>query len=147
MFEIILTSKKSNRVIKGFYTAKQLLESDEIDIVMEMTKCDCQPVGETNFIECDCPDEWDNYDFVIGEHTEVEKLREELSISKIRQMELITDISSEKNSKNEYIKTVHVVNEENKKLRKVLNYYADETKYKDEIDLDKGSKAREALLF
>lgn len=40
MVEITLTSKVSGRVIKSAYTPQQLLEVDEIDLVMDLTKCD-----------------------------------------------------------------------------------------------------------
>lgn len=80
MVEITLKSKVSGRIIKSSYTARQLLETDEIDIVMDLTKCDCQPVGETNVVECNCDEEWENYELVIGEHNhEVKLLRNEVS--------------------------------------------------------------------
>lgn len=83
MVEITLTSKVSGRVIKSSYTARQLLETDEIDLVMDMTKCECEPIGETNVVECSCDDEWEQYELVIGEHdTEVKSLR-----SKVRGLE------------------------------------------------------------
>ncbi|MFY0519349.1 hypothetical protein ACOMCU_16200 [Lysinibacillus sp. UGB7] len=79
MVEIMLTSKNSGRVIKSSYTARQLLETDEIDIVMDMTKCDCQPVGETYVVECNCDDEWEQYELIIGEHdAEVKRLKNEI---------------------------------------------------------------------
>lgn len=57
-----LTSKASGRVIERTYTAKQLLEfMDEDELVVTMSQCNCQPVGETNVVECNCEDEWEDY--------------------------------------------------------------------------------------
>ncbi|MDM5231444.1 hypothetical protein [Lysinibacillus pakistanensis] len=86
--------------------------------------------------------------------TEVERLRKELAQSKIDQMDLVVDKADEKSQKREYIKTVHLVNEENKRLRKALSYYADEKHYEPygalntgscDITEDEGYIARQAL--
>lgn len=85
---------------------------------------------------------------------EVERLRKELAQSKINQMDLVVDKADEKSQKREYIKTVHLVNEENKRLRKALSYYADEKHYEPygafntgscDITEDEGYIARQAL--
>ncbi|MDA1675127.1 acetyltransferase [Bacillus cereus group sp. TH152-1LC] len=60
--EVTLTSKKTNRVIKASYTARQILNfMDEDELVLDMCQCDCQPVGETNVVECNCEAEWEDY--------------------------------------------------------------------------------------
>lgn len=56
-------SKVSNRELSAEYTLLELLEKDEETIVEEITVCDCEPVGETYVIECNCCDEWDEYNF------------------------------------------------------------------------------------
>lgn len=57
-----ITSKVSGRVIERAYTAKQLVEfMDEDDMVATMSQCNCQSVGETNVVECNCEDEWEDY--------------------------------------------------------------------------------------
>ena len=72
MIEAIVRSKISCRIIKDQFTARQILDDfmDEQDIVEYMTKCDCQPIGETNVVECNCEDEWEDYEFWIGEEAE-----------------------------------------------------------------------------
>ncbi|MCG7345357.1 acetyltransferase [Sporosarcina sp. ACRSL] len=69
MIQLTLTSNVTGRVIKSSYTARQLLESNEIDIVEEMSKCNCDmlPRGETNVVECNCDDEWFDYTLVVGD--------------------------------------------------------------------------------
>lgn len=66
MIELTLKSNITNRTIKSSYTARQLLDKDEESIVCELTECNCQPVGETNLVECKCDEEWDDYTLVIG---------------------------------------------------------------------------------
>jgi hypothetical protein len=67
MIQLTLKSDITGRVIKKSYTARQLLESDEIEVVQEMSACDCQPIGETNVVECNCDDEWYDYTLIVGE--------------------------------------------------------------------------------
>lgn len=71
MIQATVTSKKSGKVIKKSYTARQLLEDfiDEDDLVIAMTQCDCQPVGETNVVECNCDFEWEDYTLVLEQHS------------------------------------------------------------------------------
>ncbi|EKN40692.1 hypothetical protein [Clostridium botulinum] len=66
MIEIILKSNITERVIKSTYTGQQLLEMNEEEIVDEMTKCDCKPIGETNTVECNCYEEWQDYTLIVG---------------------------------------------------------------------------------
>jgi len=51
---------------------------------------------------------------------EVERLSEELTQSNVERMKLVVDKDYEKSQKSEYIKTLHLVNEENKRLREAL---------------------------
>lgn len=68
MIEVVATSKISNRIVRKLYTARQLLEnfSDEEDLVIDMTDCGCQPIGETNVVDCNCDSEWTDYECTIG---------------------------------------------------------------------------------
>ena len=66
MIEIIVRSNLSGRIVKSSYTARRLVEKDEDQIIEEMTICDCQPIGETSFTECNCSDEWDDYTMIVG---------------------------------------------------------------------------------
>ncbi|MGN7308555.1 acetyltransferase [Bacillus subtilis] len=61
MIKITVISKKTGKVKRGTYSARELLQRDEEDIVDQLTKCDCQPVGETNVVECNCCEEWEEY--------------------------------------------------------------------------------------
>lgn len=65
---IKLTSKISERVIESFVSPRFLLDMcDEDDLVSRITACDCQSVGETNVVECNCDEEWYDYKLQIGE--------------------------------------------------------------------------------
>ncbi|MFJ6264387.1 hypothetical protein ACIQGW_05105 [Lysinibacillus xylanilyticus] len=89
---------------------------------------------------------------------EVERLHEELAQSNVKQMGLVLEIADQKLQKREYIKTLHLVNEENKRLREALEFYADPVTYEPisayingektecyPIDGDEGENARKAL--
>jgi hypothetical protein len=68
MIEVTLKSNTSGRIIKSTYTARQLLDfSGEEDLVFEMSKCDCQAIGETYVVECNCEQEWEDYTLTFGE--------------------------------------------------------------------------------
>ncbi|MFL1998526.1 hypothetical protein VYF65_004326 [Lysinibacillus irui] len=88
---------------------------------------------------------------------EVERLSEELTQSNIERMSLVVDKAYEKSQKNEYIKTINLVNEENRRLREALKFYANNSNYLIEwsdkcdeymssvADNDGGEIARQAL--
>lgn len=61
MIEVTVKSKKTGEVKRGSYSARELLQTYEDDLVFDLTQCDCQPVGETNVIECNCCEEWEEY--------------------------------------------------------------------------------------
>lgn len=64
----ILTSKTTGRVIEKSFTPRQLLDFfDESALVENMSMCRCQPVGETNVIDCGCYEEWEDYTLVVGD--------------------------------------------------------------------------------
>ncbi|MCK2000808.1 acetyltransferase [[Brevibacterium] frigoritolerans] len=65
---IKVKSKKTGRIVEGSFTPRQLLELlDEDELVTKLTMCQCHPVGETNVIECNCDEEWDDYVLLIGD--------------------------------------------------------------------------------
>lgn len=65
MIQVILTSKISNRTVKKDYTARQLLDSSEDEIIDEMTACGCTQLHESGFDPCSCGDEWEEYELVL----------------------------------------------------------------------------------
>ncbi|MFF2532464.1 acetyltransferase [Brevibacillus sp. NPDC058079] len=68
MIKAILKSNISDCVIESSYTPHQLLSfSGEEELIEKMSKCDCQPIGETNVVECNCDEEWDDYTLVLEE--------------------------------------------------------------------------------
>ena len=67
MIKVTILSNTSGRTKKATYTATELMQKDEDQIVEEITMCDCQPVGETNNTECNCSDEWDDYEILVEE--------------------------------------------------------------------------------
>ena len=72
MIQATLTSKKSGRIIKKSYTARQLLEDfyGEDDLMVAMTECDCQPVGETYVVECNCYLQWEEWKLELEQQNE-----------------------------------------------------------------------------
>lgn len=61
MIEVTVRSEKTGSVKTGSFSARELLQRDEEDIVETLTQCDCQPVGETYVVECNCYEEWEEY--------------------------------------------------------------------------------------
>ena len=63
-----ITSKVTGRVVNTSVSPRFLLDRcDEQDLMQELTLCECQPIGETNIVECRCEDEWDYYELLIGD--------------------------------------------------------------------------------
>lgn len=74
---------------------------------------DCLNDGDTEFIKHSITD-------VPALVAEVERLNEELTLSNVERMSLVVDKAYEKSQKREYIKTLHLINEQNSLLRKAL---------------------------
>lgn len=63
-----ITSKLTGRLVQGYLTPRQLLDLlDESELVQKLTMCDCQPVGETNVVDCNCDEEWEDCEVLIGD--------------------------------------------------------------------------------
>ena len=67
MIYATLTSKVSGRVVTATYTPEQLLTQimDAFDLMEHATACACQPMGETNVVECSCDEEWVDFDITL----------------------------------------------------------------------------------
>lgn len=64
---IRITSNISGRTVEGTTTTRKLLDfCDESELIVELTSCNCQPIGETNVIECNCDEEWLDCNVLIG---------------------------------------------------------------------------------
>jgi hypothetical protein len=74
MIKAIVMSKVSGRVVEGLFTARQLLDTYEEDLVLSLTACGCQPVGETYVVDCRCDEEWDGYELELIEIREDESI-------------------------------------------------------------------------
>lgn len=60
-------SNITGRIVNGVYSPRQLLDFlDEDDLITNLTRCNCEPIGETNYTECNCMDEWDDAEVLIG---------------------------------------------------------------------------------
>lgn len=66
-----ITSKITGKVVEALVSVRDLLDTYEDDLVSKLTECDCQPVGETNVVDCNCYDEWDDYELLIGDEVNV----------------------------------------------------------------------------
>lgn len=63
-------SNISGRSVEGYVTPRKLLDLlDEAELIDELISCDCQPVGETYVVECNCDDdeEWKDCEVLIGD--------------------------------------------------------------------------------
>lgn len=61
-------SNISGRIKGGSLTPRQILDCiDEAEVIQTLTACDCQPIGETNVVECNCDEEWMDCEVWIGE--------------------------------------------------------------------------------
>jgi hypothetical protein len=65
---IKITSNISGRVVETTVPPRLLLDKcDEADLIWDITACNCQPVGETNVVECNCDEEWMDCEVLIGD--------------------------------------------------------------------------------
>ncbi len=68
LIPVKIKSNISGRTAEGKVTPRKLLDLlDEADLIDELTSCNCQPVGETNVVECNCDEEWMDCEVLIGE--------------------------------------------------------------------------------
>lgn len=68
LIPVKVASKVTGKIATGSFTARHLLDFlDEDDLVTNLTMCDCQPIGETNYTECNCGDEWEDFELLIGD--------------------------------------------------------------------------------
>lgn len=63
-----VTSNISSRTVEGTISPRKLLDlCDESELIIELTKCNCQPIGETNVVDCNCDEEWYDCEVFIGD--------------------------------------------------------------------------------
>ncbi|WCS69753.1 hypothetical protein Goe25_01250 [Bacillus phage vB_BsuM-Goe25] len=62
MTEVTVKSKITGRVKTGLYSARELLEAYEDDLVCSLVACDCPLYPETWEPDCKCADEWEEYE-------------------------------------------------------------------------------------
>lgn len=62
-FRFLFANDSGNNVISKPYTIEQIIQKSIDDIWEELEECNCQPVGETNVIECACGDRYADYSF------------------------------------------------------------------------------------
>ena len=66
MITIQVKSMKTGRVMSGKCTLREIFTRCNEEIIEEITMCDCQPVGESNVISCNCYEEWlDDIEIII----------------------------------------------------------------------------------
>lgn len=65
MFEIKIKSKKTGKEKSIDCTLKELLKNGIDDIVDNLTECDCEPTSESNILECNCYEEWNDIELEI----------------------------------------------------------------------------------
>ena len=66
-FEFVLKHDGSKEVIISKpYRLQELIDNifEEYEIIDENAHCNCQPIGETNVIECNCEDYYENFEIV-----------------------------------------------------------------------------------
>lgn len=63
-FELIYKHPDGKVLISAPYTIEELLDTDEYEIQSNVCTCDCQPIGETNVIECNCEDYYNDFQLI-----------------------------------------------------------------------------------
>lgn len=78
MNNVTIKSSLTGRVVTATVTPLFLLENDEETLVQNLTDCGCQPVGETNVVDCECYLEWEDCTITFEENkvAEVEQTSE-----------------------------------------------------------------------
>lgn len=77
MIKVTLKNNKTNEQIETFYSIKDLIgqggEDLLIENIIENNVCHCSPIGETNVVECDCWEEWEDCSLIIDEENIYER--------------------------------------------------------------------------
>ncbi len=61
-------SNTSGRTTFATYSHRQLLEFDgEEDLIEHATECNCEPLGDLPFTECNCCEDWMDCEVYIGD--------------------------------------------------------------------------------
>ena len=65
---VVIKSNISGNVVKTEVSPRTLLNAvDESALINELTACNCNPVGETFFVECSCDEEWEDAELYLDE--------------------------------------------------------------------------------
>lgn len=60
-FKFLFVDDNGNSVISRPYSIEEISTKSIDDIWCELEECNCQPVGETNVVECSCCDKYTDY--------------------------------------------------------------------------------------
>lgn len=61
--KIVYRNSKLLYKVSRIYSINQLIEKSHDDLYEDMIPCHCQPVGETNLLECNCELEMEDYSY------------------------------------------------------------------------------------
>ena len=64
-FRFVYKHEKSKEITTRIYTIEQIMEMSPDDF--EILECDCEPVGETNVVECNCEDYLEGFVLIAKE--------------------------------------------------------------------------------
>lgn len=67
--QVRMTSRLTGRVLDRHFSARALANTDGIEGLMEemLTECTCGRAAESNIVECDCVEEWEDAILQIGD--------------------------------------------------------------------------------
>lgn len=68
-FEFVFKHSKDGKIIiSASYTITQMMDDDfnMYKVQEDCCHCDCQPTGENSFVECNCQDYYDDFEFVTS---------------------------------------------------------------------------------
>ena len=95
MIKVTVQSAATSRVRESSYTPNTLVNKfiDEDDLVADVTRCECEPIGETNVVECNCEKEWETYEifYESDKDAEIDRLRK--ALEEVQQTVLHSDVS------------------------------------------------------
>lgn len=72
MIEVAVKSRITGKVKTALYSPKELLETFEDDLVCDLTACDCPLYPESYEPDCNCADEWEDYEISFNIEDEEE---------------------------------------------------------------------------
>ena len=73
--------ESKERLVSREYSINELLDTSEEEIQQDTCHCECQPIGETNVVECNCDDYFEDFE-LLGNNQDSPELFENVEKEK-----------------------------------------------------------------